>query len=86
MGKNSQMRMLHNVERADKKITPDDGGPTIYLFEYPAETVKEVILGCQMPKLKREEIIALVKEKYPSANLYQAEMSKTDFDLVIEEI
>ncbi len=81
-----EMRMLHNVEHADKKITPDDGSPNIYLFEFPAETVMEVILGCQMPKLKQEEITALVKEKYPSAKLYQAEMSKTDFDLVIEEI
>ncbi len=82
-----EMRMLHNVKYADEKLEKlDPGGYPIYLFEFPTETIMEVILGCQMPKPKREEITALVKEKYPSAKLYQAEMSKTDFDLVIEEI
>ncbi len=63
-----EMRMLHNVEHADVTKKPDNGDP-IYLFKFPAETVKEVILGCQMPKPLRTEFVDLVKEKYPDAKL-----------------
>ncbi len=82
-----EMRMLHNIQYADE--TPekkDDGGHSVYLFKFPTETVMEIILGCQMSNPKREEITAIVKEKYPSAKLYQAIKSKTDFELIIKEV
>lgn len=81
-----ELRMLHNLEHADCNKNIDPNGHRVYLFNFPVETVREVILGCQMPALLRNEVISLVREKYPNAKLYQAEMSKTEFNLVIKEI
>ena len=81
-----ELRMLHNLKYADVTTGPDSNGNAIYLFKFPVESVKEVILWCQMPSTARKEITSLIRSKYLSARVYQAEMSKTDFDLDIEEV
>jgi hypothetical protein len=48
--------------------------------------VKEVILGCQTPFPLRQEITDHVRGKYKNAKVYQAEMSKTEFNLEIKEV
>jgi hypothetical protein len=81
-----ELRMLHNVKYADKTIIPEDGGDPIYLFDFPRETVKEVILGCQMPIPLRQDITGLVRSTYPSAKIFQAEKNKTEWNLDITEL
>jgi hypothetical protein len=53
------------------------------LYNFPPESVKEVILGYRMPPDKRKEIVDLVKRKYPHTALFQAMLSETKFDLDI---
>lgn len=82
-----ELRMLYSLDTAD--IVPeklDPNGHKIHLFKFPSHTVREIILGCQMEKTRREEIKALVKEKYHEAKVYQAEMSSTEYDLVFKEV
>jgi hypothetical protein len=59
--------MLHGVKYADARPGKDAGDYPVYLFDFPPETVVEVIMGCQMAKPLREEITALVKDKYPDS-------------------
>jgi hypothetical protein len=63
-----ELRMLHNIEHADINLGPDQGGHNIYLFKFLPETVKEIILGCQMPEDKKQELITVAREKYPEAS------------------
>jgi len=78
--------MLHNLEHADLNLGLDGGGHNIYLFKFPPETVKEIILGCHLPEAKRQELLAVAREKYPEAKIFQATMNKTEFKLDLEEV
>jgi hypothetical protein len=81
-----ELRMLHNIEHADINLGPDQGGHNIYLFKFPPETVKEIILGCQISEDKRQELFTVAREKYPEAKIFQAVMNKTEFKLDLEEV
>lgn len=85
-GYERELRMLHNVKDADDDNHLDPNGNKVYLFNFPAESVKEVILGCQMPVSLIKEITNLIKERYQDAEVYQAVMSKTEFNLEFSEV
>lgn len=81
-----ELRMLHNLKHADLRIEPEAGGDTVYLFKFPVETVREIILGCRMSDSLRQKIVTVAKEKYPLARIFQAKVSDTEFKIVIEEV
>ena len=83
-GYEKEWRMFYNLRRVANPINPESQFPT-YLVEFPVECVKEVILGCQMPMEKKKGISAIVAGKYPSAKVYEAKISATEFDLDINE-
>ena len=78
-----EFRVLADPRQADNSSIQDANGNTLYLFEFPADVVREVIFGCRMMKEKRKEISELVESKYPKAKLLQAELSTINFDLSI---
>ena len=58
----------------------------IYLFRFPSEALREVILGYKMLKEHREAILRIVPEKYPNAKLYQTVLNESEYDLDVVPI
>jgi hypothetical protein len=52
-------------------------------FDVPPEVFAEIIFGHWMPQDKRAEILAIVQDKYPQIELYEAKLNETDFNLDI---
>ncbi len=80
-----EMRMIANPKAADKVIEVK-GGHNIYLFRFPPECLREVILGYQMEPVVRERIAAIIMSRYPHATLFRAALSETEFDLNIKPV
>jgi hypothetical protein len=75
-----ELRMFARPEVADNVIKVKDDFD-IYLFKFPPECVREIIFGCLMEQSQKERISELVKEHYANAELFQADLNETDFDL-----
>ena len=78
-----EWRMLERMLDANKTIQKND--EAICLFSFPAECVKEVILGCRMlPSIRREIIDYLVSdEQYSAVKIYEAGIDEKEFKLNI---
>ena len=52
----------------------ENGADTIFLFDYPADSVSEIIIGCRTDNLIRQEIIEYVfsEELYSHVNIFGA--------------
>ena len=68
-----EVRMLAMPREADKTIP---GEHPVYLFNFPREAVRKVILGHQMPAKLKEEFVGLIEEQYPRAALWQAQLDQ----------
>jgi len=66
------------------RIINHDNGPGIYNF--PAEFLTGVILGCSMIKEHKDLITNLTLSRNPKPKIYQAKKKKDDFGLDIIEI
>lgn len=51
------------------------------IFQFPSEAVLEIVLGYKMPNEEKDAIVALAKEKFPNAKLFQSQMSLEKFKL-----
>lgn len=78
-----ELRIISHPEAADNTI-PVERGHDIYLYEFPVECLKEVILGCKMPNEKGKAIEAILAKRYPHAKLFKATLDDSKFDLKIE--
>ena len=59
----------------------------IYLFQFPATAIKEVIIGCKMPQNKRQEILAvLTSDSFQHVQIRQAEPDETEFKLKLVSV
>ncbi len=58
----------------------------IYLFKFPPESLKEVILGYRMLPDTRRRIEEAVAVRFPKVKLYQAILSETEFELDIRPL
>lgn len=56
------------------------------ILPYAPEEVGSVYLGCKMNDDDKKEIIDIVKRKYPTAKIFQAEKHPSEFRLVFTEI
>jgi hypothetical protein len=65
-----EYRMLADLRTADARIRKGD--EEIFLFEFPFDSVKEIILGCKMTNENRNMIKDIHKRKYSKAVLYEA--------------
>lgn len=77
-----EVRILASPNAAIPSSKIVDGYP-LCLFSFPKDAVKEVILGCKMPKNIRENISNLVRKDFPNATLLQATLNESKFDLDI---
>lgn len=80
-----EWRMVAELKYASETIGVEKAN-RVCLFDFPSDCVTEIILGCQMDKLKQSEIREVLKDKYPLAKLYQARLSDTKFDIDINEV
>jgi len=80
-----EYRMVSHPKRADRCLTVS-GGQNIYLYSFPSEALREIIFGHLMSKHLRNRIREIASEGYPSVELFDAHLSKTDFDLEIRRL
>ena len=80
-----EMRMIANPEIADRLGAGADG-ENIYLYRFPPECVREVILGIRVDRAERDQIVSVVREKYDQAKLFQAKLNPERFNLDIEAL
>jgi hypothetical protein len=77
-----ELRMCASAMAADV-TKPGCDGQAIYLFKFPAESVKEIILGYMMPAKDRATIAQIISETYANAELYVTELNESKYDLDI---
>lgn len=51
------------------------------VYHFPSDAILEVILGYNMSDSEKDEILKLVKKKFPKAKLYESKMSLEEFKL-----
>jgi hypothetical protein len=74
--------MLADHEKADHVLGKDSDVP-VYLFNFPAEMVKEIILGYGITKETRDSILDLRRTLYPNGKLFYTSLHERTFDLKI---
>lgn len=62
------------------------GGAADKIFTLKPETISEVIFGCKMTQFEKNEIIELMKRKYPFTRVYEVKTHETKFDLNLLQI
>lgn len=63
----------------------DTNGFDIYVFDFPPECLKEIVFGHSMKPELKKEMSNIVEARYPQVELFEAQLSKTVFDLDIKE-
>jgi hypothetical protein len=83
-----EIRVFADAARADHVITADTNGipleHDIFLFDFPPESVKEVILGWRMPYDAMQILKVILLAKYPSAELFTVRINERSFGLKLE--
>lgn len=80
----SEWRMLMPLSDSSKVIERQPY--PAHLFDFPIESVTEVILGARMSEQDRGVIQALMNDKrYGHVKLYQAELDNTTYEIVIKQ-
>jgi len=80
----AEVRMFARSTAADRVATDSEGHP-LYLFNFPSESLKEVIFGVLADDDLRLRVTELVRTKYPQVRLFQAMLNETDFNLEMVE-
>lgn len=76
-----EWRFIRELEEADRTMKVDE--KSIYLYSFPSEAIKVIILGCKMSDDKRLEIYRLLKEdtRFHHVQLLQAGIDLKNFQL-----
>jgi hypothetical protein len=53
---------------------------------FQASTLREVVLGCNMPPAQKQEVFELVSSKYPHASVYEALIKAGEFKLEMNKL
>ena len=77
-----ELRLLADCENADHVLDKDSELP-IYLFNFPEEIVKEVIIGYKIDPDFRRDLLGICENKYPHANIFYAIPNSRSYDLTI---
>jgi hypothetical protein len=77
-----ELRLVKNPLCADDVSV--ENGQNIYLFKFPSESLKEVILGYRMPPALRQKIVRVVEAKYQDVRLLKTHISSAHFELDIQ--
>jgi hypothetical protein len=80
-----EFRILAHPSRADRTIKGLDGHD-VHLFKFPADSIKEVIIGYRASEEISGRIMGIVREKYPNASVSQAILDGKHFQLGIHEL
>lgn len=75
-----ELRMFAKPNAADVVLKGNDGLP-IYLFKFPPECIREIIFGRLMKRRLMRKISDIAKRLYPNAELFEARLNETSFDL-----
>jgi len=78
-----EMRLLAHPSQADKRIPVKDGVP-ILLYQFPADSVKEIVFGYRTKQSVIDAIIPTIEKKYPAAKVMQATIHDREFRLWIK--
>jgi hypothetical protein len=80
-----EFKLVASPQAANVTLTCP-GGHDIHLYDFPSNSVREVILGHRMSPTLRSSICEIVKQKYHSAQLFRAVLDETRFQLRIVRI
>jgi DUF2971 family protein len=80
-----EFRIIAHPSRANVRV-PVENGFDIYLFAFPPNALKEIVLGHLMPEGMKDRIVALVAEHYPHVELSESRLNEEKFDLDIVRI
>jgi Protein of unknown function (DUF2971) len=75
-----ELRMCASPAAADETKAGLNEEP-IYLFRFPSEALREVLLGYRMLKEHREAILQIVADRYPNAKIFQTALNESEYDL-----
>lgn len=78
-----EIRILAHPHSADT-VLPGPNGQDIHLFNFPAESVKEVIFGFKMSEPDQRCVFDLVRSSYSLAAVGKAFPHKSKFAVVVK--
>ncbi|MFH2108077.1 MAG: DUF2971 domain-containing protein [Chrysiogenia bacterium] len=78
-----EMRILAHPDSADV-VLPDPKGYDIRLFNFPEESVKEVIIGFRMTEPDPRRVFNLVRSKFSHATIGKALPHESRFALIVK--
>lgn len=78
-----EVRILAHPNSADA-VLPGPNGHDIYLFNFPVESVKEVIFGFQISEPDQRRIFEVVRFKYPLATIGKAFPHQSEFSVNVK--
>lgn len=77
-----EWRVIRPLRDADEMIMKEPY--PIFLFSFPPEVIREVILGHKMPAEKKTEITSFVRSNFDSVKLFQVEIDSQSFGLKLQ--
>jgi Protein of unknown function (DUF2971) len=82
-----EWRILRNVGDADHTMNIEGKLP-IYLYSFPKESVKTILLGCRVSDTLRESVLEIVRTtpEYAKTTVYEGEIDDADFKINFNEI
>jgi len=75
-----ELRMFAQPQAANASDKAPDGSD-LFLFNFPADCLREIIFGYQMPANSKGNIAEVARNRYPGVDLFEAQLNETDFDL-----
>lgn len=79
-GYEEEVRILAHPAAADDS-SKEFAGYKVCLFNFPRDSVREIILGCKMQSDMRDKLVENVRKNYPNAVILQAKLNDKKFDL-----
>lgn len=80
-----ELRMCASPTAADETKLGLNGEP-IYLFRFPVEALREVILGFRMLNEHKDAILQILRDEYRNAKVYETALNESDYDLDVRPI
>lgn len=75
-----EVRLFSRSDAANEVLTLPSG-ELVYLFDFPGESLKEIIFGVLGSDEHRNAVMHVAREKYPHLRFFQAMLNEVNFDL-----
>lgn len=69
----------------EQSVCLDAEGFPVYLFDLPAESIKEIIIGCRMDLIDQQVIKKVIDPKFSHVRILQAKLSSTEYKIVLSK-